>query len=79
MASTFGHQGLMHDEENGLVYNRHRMLHPRAGRFMQCDPLGYVDGMGYRNGDGPRIGAGEASRKLKQCRVSTWLVIVTIC
>jgi len=41
----FGHQGLMHDKEFGLVYNRRRFLHPRLGRFMQRDPLGYVDGM----------------------------------
>ena len=40
-----GHQGLMHDEETGLIQNRRRMLHPRLGRFMQRDPLGYVDGM----------------------------------
>ena len=40
-----GHQGLMHDEETGLVYNRARMLSPTLGRFMQRDPLGYVDGM----------------------------------
>ncbi len=42
--NEFGHQGLLHDEETGLVYNRARMLHPRLGRFMQRDPLGYVDG-----------------------------------
>ena len=40
-----GHQGLMHDEETGLVYNRARILHPKIGRFMQRDPLGYLDGM----------------------------------
>jgi RHS repeat-associated protein len=39
----FGHQGLMHDEMLGLIYNRARML--RFGRFMQRDPLGYVDGL----------------------------------
>jgi hypothetical protein len=33
----------MHDEMLGLIYNRARML--RFGRFMQRDPLGYVDGM----------------------------------
>jgi RHS repeat-associated protein len=43
--NEFGHQGLMHDEETGLVYNRARFLHPTLGRFMQQDPLGYVDGM----------------------------------
>ncbi len=41
-----GHQGLMHDEELGLVHNRARTLHPRLRRFMQRDPAGYVDGMG---------------------------------
>jgi len=40
-----GHQGLMHDKETGLIYNRRRMLHPRLARFMQRDPIGYVDGM----------------------------------
>jgi RHS repeat-associated protein len=50
----FGHQGLMHDEEWGIVYNRARMLN--QGRFMQRDPAqrkagevtagdGYQDGM----------------------------------
>lgn len=41
-------QGLMHDEElsNGdIIYNRARVLHARLGRFMQRDPLGYVDGL----------------------------------
>jgi len=41
----FGHQGLMHDETLGLVFNRARVLHPMLGRFMQRDPLGYVDGL----------------------------------
>lgn len=40
-----GHQGLHHDPVTGLVYNRNRMLHTQLGRFMQRDPLGYVDGM----------------------------------
>ena len=44
-----GHQGLFHDEEfgsqGGLIHNRARTLHPSLGRFMQRDPLGYVDGM----------------------------------
>ena len=40
----FGHQGLQHDEEGGLIYNRARMLQPVLGRFLQRDPLGYVDG-----------------------------------
>ena len=47
-----GHQGLYHDEESGLVYNRARIQHTRLGRFTQRDPLnqdqpggGYQDGM----------------------------------
>lgn len=43
--NSFGHQGLQHDEELGLIHNRARTLHPRLGRFMQRDPLGYLDGM----------------------------------
>ena len=43
--NPFGHQGLYHDEAIELVYNRARMLNPRAGRFMQRDPLRYVGGM----------------------------------
>ncbi len=42
--NEIGHQGLMHDEEIGLVYNRARMLNPALGKFMQEDPMGYVDG-----------------------------------
>jgi len=37
----FGHQGLQHDEENDLVYNRARMLIPFYGRFGGRDPLEY--------------------------------------
>jgi len=40
-----GHQGLKHDAETGLIYNRARMLHPTLGRFTSRDPLVYVDGM----------------------------------
>jgi len=39
-----GHQGLSHDEETGLVYNDARYVHPRLGRFLQNDPMGYHDG-----------------------------------
>ena len=40
-----GHQGLMHDKEFGLSYNRARYLHPILGRFTGRDPKRYVDGM----------------------------------
>jgi RHS repeat-associated protein len=34
---------LIHDEEDGLVYNRARYLSPTLGRFLEKDPLEYVD------------------------------------
>ena len=50
--NSIGHQGLRHDPETGLVYNRARMLHVSLGRFVQRDPInqnqpggGYQDGM----------------------------------
>ena len=44
-SNPIGHQGLYHDGETGLVYNRLRMLSPSLGRFMQRDPIGYPDGL----------------------------------
>ncbi len=43
-AITYGFQGRQVDEETGLVYLRHRYYDPRMGRFLQRDPMGYVDG-----------------------------------
>jgi len=42
-----GHQGLYHDKEFNLIYNRARYLSPKQGRFLNRDPLGYVDGMSF--------------------------------
>lgn len=39
-----GHQGLMQDEEDGVVYARHRYLQSVMGRWMQRDPAQYVNG-----------------------------------
>src|SRR5205807_1975940 len=41
---TIGHQGLAHDKESGLVFNRARYLHPYLGRFVQRDLLNYING-----------------------------------
>ena len=41
----FGHQGLLHDKEFGLIYNRARYLDPILGRYTGPDPLDYPDGM----------------------------------
>jgi len=40
-----GFQGLFHDDETENVYNRARYWHPRLGRFIGRDPIGYPDGM----------------------------------
>jgi len=34
------------DEETGFYYYRNRHYDPEHGRFLQRDPLGYIDGMG---------------------------------
>ncbi len=46
-AFNIGHQGLKHDAETNLIYNRARYLHNTLGRFTADDPLGtaYQDGM----------------------------------
>ena len=43
--NPLGHQGKMHDEVAELIYYNARYLHPRAGRFITRDPIGYPDGM----------------------------------
>jgi RHS repeat-associated protein len=37
--------GRRFDVEIGLYYNRARYYNPYAGRFLQVDPIGYMDGM----------------------------------
>jgi len=37
--------GYRFDPESGLYYCRLRMYHPELGRFMQRDPLGFIDGL----------------------------------
>ncbi len=40
-----GHQGLLHDEESGLVNDRSRYINPATGRFLSRDRIGYFDSM----------------------------------
>ncbi|MGE4287010.1 MAG: RHS repeat-associated core domain-containing protein, partial [Phycisphaerae bacterium] len=35
--------GRRYDEESGLYYYRARMYNPGLGRFLQSDPMGYID------------------------------------
>jgi len=45
-ANPYLFQGRRFDTQTGLYYYRNRYYSPDLGRFMQRDPLGYVDGMG---------------------------------
>ncbi len=52
--TTFGFQGQRYDSETGLYYMKARYYDPKAGRFLQPDPIGYGDGLniylfGYNN------------------------------
>ncbi|HRK29481.1 MAG TPA: RHS repeat-associated core domain-containing protein [Tepidisphaeraceae bacterium] len=71
---SVGHQGLLHDAETNLIYNRARYLHNTLGRFTAEDPLGtaYQDGMNlYEYGPSPRtVSAAVASiRHMKRRRI----------
>jgi len=48
-------QGRRYDTETGLYYYRNRYYSPDLGRFMQRDPMGYVDGMGLYEFVGGRV------------------------
>ena len=50
--------GYHRDDETGLYHVRNRMYHPTLGRWLQRDPLGYVDGMSLYeySGSGPMAG-----------------------
>ena len=42
----YGFQGREIDQETGLLYFRNRYYSASQGRFLQRDPMGYVDGLG---------------------------------
>ncbi len=45
LGNARGHQGLWHDDESGLIYNRARYRSAALGRWMGRDPSGYSDGL----------------------------------
>ncbi len=49
VGNPLGHQGLYHDEETGLIYNRARYRNAGLGRWLGRDPLGYADGLSMYN------------------------------
>ncbi len=44
-ANEILYAGYRFDPETGLYHVRNRMYHPTLGRWLQRDPIGYVDGM----------------------------------
>ncbi|MFJ4347445.1 RHS repeat-associated core domain-containing protein [Pseudomonas sp. NPDC089401] len=45
MTNPIRFQGQYHDHETGLHYNRYRYYDPRAGRFVNQDPISYTGGL----------------------------------
>ncbi len=45
LASAFGYTGQLYLPELQLYYYKARMYSPKAGRFLQPDPIGYAGGM----------------------------------
>ena len=46
IGNPFLYTGREWDDESGIYFYRARSYDPAAGRFLQRDPLGYVDGLG---------------------------------
>jgi RHS repeat-associated protein len=63
-------QGRQLDHETGFLYFRNRYYHPKQGRFLQRDPMGYVDGLGLHES----FGGLEGQKRL--CSVLTRCIIV---
>lgn len=45
VGNPYQYTGRRFDDESGLYYYRARYYHPELRRFMQPDPIGYLDGM----------------------------------
>ncbi|MEM9881557.1 MAG: RHS repeat-associated core domain-containing protein [Planctomycetota bacterium] len=45
VGNPIGHQGLYHDDETNLIYNRARYRDARLGRWLGRDPLEYAGGL----------------------------------
>ena len=67
----FGYTGQAWIPELGMWYYKARVYSPTLGRFMQTDPIGYVDGMNWYNyvGSDP-VNLTDPSGLLKRCTFS---------
>jgi len=50
VAQDYGYTGIRHDSESGLQYYRARYFDNTLGRFINRDPIGYVDGLNLYRG-----------------------------
>ena|GEM_PF-1357399 len=50
VSQSYGYTGIRHDNESGLQYYRARYFDNYLGRFINRDPLGYVDGLSLYRG-----------------------------
>ena len=66
----FGYTGQLYLHEIGLNYYKARIYHPKLGRFLQTDPIGYDDGMNmYAYVGNDPVNAVDSTGKAK---VYTW-------
>ena len=70
-----GFTGRLHDEISGLIEYRHRWMRPGMGRFVQRDPLWYVDGMNLMSFADVRPFSVVDPYGLCICNPSTWPAI----
>ncbi len=73
---SYGYTGIRHDNESGLQYYRARYFDNYLGRFINHDPIGYVDGLNlYRGYFIPNLLDPEGLCK-KKCGpdITEWLV-----
>jgi len=74
VGNVIGHKGRWHEPATGLIENRARFNNPRIGRWMQRDPLGYVDGLSlyaYVQSN-PVIGNDPSGFVACLCRCPVW-------
>ena len=69
IGNTILFTGREYDAESGTYYYRARSMHPNVGRFMQHDPLMYIDGMNdyYYVGNSPIVFIDAYGYSLTSC------------
>ncbi len=74
IGNPYAYTGREYDNETGLYYYRARYYSPTQGRFLQRDPLGYVDGMSlYEYVQGNSINYLDPYGSISEIMVDGWL------